>query len=200
MNIYLHRLQNNPTLFLYIFDTDKVHTMDQGLIRLTAMKLSKLTVILLLLFCFSKKANAQNPMDCLDTSRINPYYLCGNPIYQPVCGCNGVTYRNDCAAYYMGGVNFTSNGTCGNFGFDILENPVATNLTISVYTRQSERVIMQAWNDMGNKYYEYFFNGYENSVQQFFIDTHDYPRGVYIIVVVVNGEQQSHKVVVENMQ
>lgn len=161
------------------------------------MTFSKLALVFLLALCF-QKTSAQITTYCVDTQRVNPYYICGNPIYFPVCGCNGVTYRNECAAYYMGGVNYTVNGSCGNFDFDILENPVNTNLTLSVYTKKTQQVIMQSWNDMGNKYYEFAFNGVEASVQQFFVDVHDWPRGVYIIAVIVNGEQQSKKVIVEN--
>ena len=154
------------------------------------------------LFCFfccffaaKNNACAQIIFDCVDTTRINDYYLCGNPIYQPVCGCNGVTYRNECAAYYRGGVNYWTNGTCGNFGFDILSNPVLNDVTLSVYTRASERVLVEIWSNIGPKVYTNTFINTQETVQQFFIPTDAFEVGTYTLIMVVNGEFQAAKFV-----
>ena len=169
--------------------------MNQNQTHLTFMKLSRLSLIFLFVALNSYRVDAQIIYDCIDTNRINPYYNCGDPNYTPVCGCNGVTYRNPCSAFYVGGVNYTSNGSCGNFDIDILQNPVAYDLTLSVYTRNTERVLIQIWNLFGKIVYEYSFNGIELSVQQFFIETSSWDRGMYLIVVVVNGEPQIKKLV-----
>jgi hypothetical protein len=151
-------------------------------------------VILLFAIAASKQnVQAQIIFDCVDTSRINDYYICGNPIYQPVCGCNGITYRNDCAAYYRGGVNYWNNGTCGNFGFDILSNPVLNELVLSIYTRNSERVLVEVWSTVGPKIFTRTINSAQESVQQLFIETDAFEIGSYILLVVVNGEFQSQK-------
>ncbi|PRY89601.1 Kazal-type serine protease inhibitor domain-containing protein [Mongoliibacter ruber] len=47
---------------------------------------------------------------CIDRSKINPDAAC-YMIYKPVCGCNGVTYSNDCIARNNGVVKFTE-GEC----------------------------------------------------------------------------------------
>ncbi len=47
---------------------------------------------------------------CIDESKINPNTVC-IMIYKPVCGCNGVTYSNDCVARSNGVMKFTE-GEC----------------------------------------------------------------------------------------
>jgi hypothetical protein len=48
---------------------------------------------------------------CIDESIIEEFSVCIE-IYQPVCGCNGITYPNSCYASTFNGVTSYINGAC----------------------------------------------------------------------------------------
>ena len=48
---------------------------------------------------------------CIDESVIDPEIVCLG-IFNPVCGCDNVTYQNDCYAYYQFGVTLWTEGAC----------------------------------------------------------------------------------------
>ena len=50
---------------------------------------------------------------CIDPSLIDLLILCSTE-FEPVCGCNGVTYLNDCIATYHNGVAMMEDGPCEN--------------------------------------------------------------------------------------
>lgn len=61
---------------------------------------------------------------CVDSVRANPLYQCNDQFYNPVCGCNGVTYRNQCNALNVHGVTNWVSGVCSGFDVDYYPNPV----------------------------------------------------------------------------
>ena len=69
---------------------------------------------LLLLIVLSNQINTF-AQDCVDSSLIDLTAACPL-VWAPVCGCNGVTYGNDCEAEYHGGVTSYTPGECVSGG------------------------------------------------------------------------------------
>jgi len=69
------------------------------------------TSTLLLIFIISCSNEDKIEDACIDESIIEEFSVCIE-IYDPVCGCDGVTYPNSCYATNFNGVTSYLNGTC----------------------------------------------------------------------------------------
>ena len=67
-------------------------------------------LLLLFLINFGCVKNTEVEETCIDESLIDETMAC-YMIYAPVCGCNNVTYSNDCIANISGVLNYTE-GAC----------------------------------------------------------------------------------------
>lgn len=122
---------------------------------------------------------------CLDTFKANPTFQCNDPAYIPVCGCNRVTYRNQCVAYNVAGVLNWTSGVCAGIDLDFYPNPIGPNseMTINlsfpefVYGNITFRII-----DLYGKTYEQRIINNVNRTS-FQIDMRPMTTGIYFIVV-----------------
>ena len=64
--------------------------------------------IFLSLSCSSEDSDENT---CVDESKIDEFVVCIE-IYEPVCGCDGITYPNICYASSVGGVTTFIDGVC----------------------------------------------------------------------------------------
>jgi hypothetical protein len=70
---------------------------------------------IVLITCLATHSYSQN---CVDSTLIDPDALCPL-IWAPVCGCNGITYANDCEAVNYGGVLSWTPGECSTGCMDM---------------------------------------------------------------------------------
>lgn len=144
----------------------------------------KRLLILMLMAGAGKNLSAQ--WGCLDTIRRTPLYLCQDRQYIPVCGCDGITYRNACAAYWRAGVNTWTGGVCNGFHVDVFPNPVSGSNPINVNLSFPDNVygnlifrVIDAW---GSIVYQRFFTNMQRT--EFFLDPGFMRQGFYVILVI----------------
>jgi len=118
-------------------------------------KMKKLFVLTTIIF-FATALKAQvYTGGCIDSMLIQAGPPC-SWTYDPVCGCDSNTYRNDCYAYYSGVTNRVS-GICEPVGFDFYPNPVSDELYLTLITKHKTDVNFYIYDLWGNLY---FYNYY----------------------------------------
>ena len=67
-------------------------------------------ILILTLIIFYQCAKDNDSQDCIDKSKISNTVCI--EIYDPVCGCNGITYPNSCYAITFNGIKSFTKGAC----------------------------------------------------------------------------------------
>ena len=95
--------------------------------------------------CFAEAAGIYNytngtcfDNDCIDPTLINPTTVC-SAVYEPVCGCNGVTYVNECVADAAGVMSTTvgpcpTNNNCYDPQYVVASNATTVDYNTGVIT------------------------------------------------------------------
>ena len=138
---------------------------------------------------------AQIWVDCIDSNRVNPNYRCNDPSFDPVCGCNNVTYRNGCEMYNVGGVNYpstTSNGVCSNdyFYSFFYPNPCTDRINFNMQFAYQEYapVTLQIYSVFGNLMLSQSYTSITSSPSPpITIYLTNLKSGMYTLVVRANG-------------
>lgn len=159
----------------------------------------KLTLLFVVFTHFGFGQIWQPNLPCIEEFRQNPFHRCDAP-FDPVCGCDLFTYRNQCEAFNMYGLNRWESGVCPSdlFYWDIQPNLVVQNMRFSMRfsARNQGPVTFQIWNYYGEIVLSKNYTAVRSDMN-FFDDLNMVflTSGVYFVVVQSGGYIEVKKMV-----
>lgn len=142
--------------------------------------------------------------ECINEASIDSTYGCVD-VYEPVCGCDGVTYDNSCYAIYYGGVVFYTDGACAAttiqeetiFGsVAISPNPTKYSTTITYNLKTAGLVTIDVMDLTGKTMLQPIEHLSNPGSFEVVLNTVDLASGIYLIRLSSNGNEQIEKLVV----
>ncbi|MCY7409560.1 MAG: PKD domain-containing protein, partial [Chitinophagales bacterium] len=143
--------------------------------------------------------------DCVDESVIDLNVECIT-VYEPVCGCDGVTYMNECVAYHYHGILSWTVGECDSLiggGGDkqklyVYPNPAVDHVTLSYYLNQQSDLQIQLFDLEGKELL--IMNQTQAAIgwHSYFVNTSLLSKGMYVVKLKAGDQLQTSKLVLGN--
>ncbi|MDP2176761.1 MAG: T9SS type A sorting domain-containing protein [Bacteroidota bacterium] len=136
----------------------------------------------MLIFGHVAKAQFGN---CVELSQVQPFYQCNQQFYDPVCGCDNITYRNQCEAFNVYGVQNWMSGVCSGIHLDFYPNPLGPNSELTINISHPEfvnaNVDIRIVDMYGKVWVQRFVNNINRASLQF--DLSVLQTGIYVIFI-----------------